>query len=246
MSNWKYLHDEIEGIHKNKSWLSNGTDRALFKPDTENNESAVEYEAYKIASVLDIPCAKIDIIEFDGKKGCISYDVKERDNPDIIYLYPDDLYQKGNKLTNRSKASDGTELIQISNVTLEHVKTLMPHILPKVIEMLFLDCVVRNNDRHGHNWEVIMNRNGDVLDVAPLYDHGLALWNDKNAMNTCRLPYADDVLLTHYAMFEQLCIEEPVLMKSLMTKCKNVKLHEYAQKRLEQMKTIYDKVIGKN
>ena len=68
MNQWKPIVEEHEGVHPKKIWITNGKERALFKPDTNVNESAIEHEVYKIATALDIPCAKIEIINFAAKR----------------------------------------------------------------------------------------------------------------------------------------------------------------------------------
>ena len=245
MNKWTVEKPEHEGVHKNKNWLSNGQERALFKPDTEKNESAAELETSKIAKALGIPCARIEVIEFDGQKGCISYDVKKHSEPDIAYAYPDDLYVIGDRLTSRSKTTGGDRLELVDEVTLETVKTMMPHILPKVVEMLFLDCLVHNNDRHGRNWELVVGKDGSIHDIAPLYDHGLALWSSSKATNICCVPYSEDVELTHCAMFERLATEFPEQVAGLMEKCAGIELCDYAAGRFARMQEIHERAAGR-
>ena len=211
MSQWVFEARENEGFHGGKLWLKKDDEtgktleRALFKPDTKYKESAVEYEAYKIATALGIPCAKVEIIEFEGKEGIISYDFKDRANKEIMYIPPDDLYHKSDGLTIKSHDSRGNRLDRIDMITFEMVKAYMPQIKSKVVDMLFFDCLIRNGDRHGFNWELIMSRKGEVLDVAPLFDHGKALWIDFLTKEECRLPWAVDYELRHYDMFGLLC-----------------------------------------
>ena len=245
MSQWEYLYDETEGIHKDKAWLTNGHERALFKPDTENSESAAELETSRIAKALGIPCAEIEIIEYKGRKGCVSYDVKKHGEPGTTYAYPDSLNAVRCRIAYGSKAPNHPQFYMTEEVTLETVKSEMAHILPKVVEMLFLDCLVRNDDRHGRNWELMIDRTGRILGMAPLYDHGLALWNDGTATDTCRMPYFDDVMLTHYAMFEQLATEYPEQIAGLMEKCAGIELCDYAADRFSIMREIHERVSGK-
>lgn len=45
----------------------------------------------------------------------------------------------------------------------------------RVWEMLAVDYLILNRDRHGANVEVLRNRNARTLRIAPLFDHGLSL-----------------------------------------------------------------------
>ena len=44
-----------------------------------------------------------------------------------------------------------------------------------VYEMLVVDYLILNRDRHGANMEVLRNRNEKTIRLAPLFDHGLSL-----------------------------------------------------------------------
>ena len=46
MSNWQPIHDETRGAIPGKIWVGNGKETALFKPDSDRNESESDNEAY--------------------------------------------------------------------------------------------------------------------------------------------------------------------------------------------------------
>ena len=247
MNQWKYIDDEIEGVHPNKAWLTDGTNRALFKPDTYTNESEIELEAYRIAAALDIPCAKIELLSYNDKtSGTISYDFKQHNDTETIYQKADDMYykEKSDTLTHVSVDSDGSPIETIS-MTFENIKNYIPQIESKVIDMLYFDCLIRNIDRHGYNWELIVNTtDGRVRDLAPLFDHGYSLWSEKALKldDKCAVPYADDVELENFKMFHQLCIEYPEQMQSLLLKTFHIELHPFVAERFQKMQEIYKNV----
>lgn len=45
-----------------------------------------------------------------------------------------------------------------------------------IYEMLVVDYLILNRDRHGANMEVLRNRNRKTVRLAPLFDHGLSLF----------------------------------------------------------------------
>jgi len=246
MNQWLYESDEQEGLHPDKAWLTNGKERALFKPDTEDKESDVELEVFNIAYALEIPCARIEIIEFEGKRGSISYDVKDRDSKEIVYKYPDDLFYKHCGVTYASRDAHGNQNERVDIISLETVRNCIPHIETNVVDMIFLDCLVRNGDRHGLNWELIVkNDDGGIIGMTPLFDHGKSLWIDFLTMNECRIPYEDDSKeLTHYKMFERLSYDYSEQIKNLLEKCAGIELHDFVKPRYCKMCEIFERVQG--
>ena len=244
MSKWRFADEEVEGVHPNKAWLTNGTERALFKPDTYIGEGEIELEAYRIAAALGIACARIELLTYnDCTPGIISYDFKQHDDTKIIYHKADDMYYKErtNTLTHISIDSEGNVLESIC-MTLEDVKNHIPQIESKVVEMLYFDCLIRNIDRHGYNWELIVDEaDGTVLDLAPLFDHGHALWSKKALKldDRCAVPYVDDVELENFKMFHQLCIEYPGQILNLLQKTSKIELNDFVAERFQKMREIY-------
>lgn len=55
----------------------------------------------------------------------------------------------------------------------------------EIYEVLVVDYLILNRDRHGANMEVLINRNQKSVRLAPLFDHGVSLLcrcQDENAM----------------------------------------------------------------
>jgi len=83
---WIIEPRETEGVHLGKLWLINKESHkiALFKPDdgcavpTTMPASQIEHTVYQTARQLDISCAKIELVEYNGDKGCISHHYEEK------------------------------------------------------------------------------------------------------------------------------------------------------------------------
>ena len=146
MPDWRILREEELGMVQDKVWVTNGTETALFKPDTDRNadraellklveegkidaenaellignpyegpvESEIEYEFYRIASALNIPCAKIEIIDLFGRHGILSYNVKTDES--VTYCPAGRLYKKSKGITHESKDSKGDNLSTIGEL----------------------------------------------------------------------------------------------------------------------------------
>ena len=250
MKNWTSLVEEHEGIMPNKVWLENKAENimALFKPDTECNESAIEYEVYKIGRELGLPCVKIEIFTHNGKIGCLSYDynkiIEGSYANDIHCAHADYLYKKGNGLTYNSKDSKGNTLDMIDEISMEIVKSQMPCIEKDVVNMLFLDCLVSNRDRHGCNWDVVMTIEGEVIGLAPLFDHAASLWNGYSPeYDKCLVLWEDGKPeLMHFEMFERLSYEYPEQIKDLLQKCSGIEFIDFVAERYTKMQDIFERV----
>ena len=60
--------------------------------------------------------------------------------------------------------------------TVETLKKLCPQSVNDYINMLFLDTVTMNPDRHTANFGLIRNADtGEYIALAPLFDHNMAL-----------------------------------------------------------------------
>lgn len=244
MNNWKPFKYEYMGAIPNKVWVTDGENIALFKPDSEKNESIIEYETYRLAESLDIPCAKTERVNMFGVEGTLSHNFKT--DPGIIYCPADSLYIKSGGFTYESKDTNENSLGRLSKLSMEAVKE-MPSVEDSVVKMLFLDCLVSNRDRHGNNWELMMNKEAEVIGLAPLFDHGMSFENSFSAdFDYCMVPWADgEMELKHFDMFEKLSREYPDNIEGLLLKCSEVELNDFAAGRFAVMKEIYERVNNK-
>lgn len=240
MDNWKFLFKEEKGAVQGKVWVTNGEFSALFKPDSDRNESRIEYETYQIAKALSIPHAKTEVIELFGQKGVLSYDFKYPYDPNLIFVPADGLYIKSDNLTFKSRDTSNNRLNRISKLSLQRIKETMPQLEKDMVNMLFLDCLISNRDRHGNNWEIVMNRNADILALAPLFDHNMAMENSYSDMlDYSMVLYADgEMELKHFDMFKRLSKEYPNQIKTLLKKAQKVQLNDFVLERFKKMQEI--------
>ena len=59
----------------------------------------------------------------------------------------------------------------------EKVIAIIPNFKLDIDKMIVMDFLINNIDRHLRNFSVI-NKEGEILKFAPLYDHGLSLYAD--------------------------------------------------------------------
>lgn len=244
MTEWIPIRYEERGAILNKIWVTDGTHDALFKPDSEKNESRIEYEVYRIARQLGVPCAKTEVIELFGRLGTLSYNFKT--NTSLVYQPTDNLYLHKGELTYKRKDTDSLYLPRISRLSLSAVEDKLPQILDDVVSMLYLDCLVSNRDRHGNNWEVVMKPDGTVISLAPLFDHGLSLENGyDDSMDYCMVLLTEGAIeLKHYEMFEQLSKKFNPKIGRLLQKSKSISMNDFSAMRFVAMEQIYDQTAS--
>lgn len=114
-SDWEEYSGNADGSGRSeKIWLTYGDKIGLFKFPKQAKDGSITYEhiserlAYDIASVLNVPCAKIDIGTYNGRYGSMSYRIN-KDNEVLMegiafisQMYPeydiDKLYDAKNKI----------------------------------------------------------------------------------------------------------------------------------------------------
>ena len=136
------------------------------------HESVNEIIADRLLSILDIPHLSYHLIHADiivDSKPirtwlCASYNFRQRGEKKIAL---DDYYLQ-NRLNDESPLA-----FCIRNGWSEYI-----------YQMLVIDFLILNRDRHGANMEVLTNRYRKTVRLAPLFDHGVSFF--------CRTP--DDTL----------------------------------------------------
>ena len=245
MSNWKPFKDEKRGAVEDKMWVKNEKgETALFKPyDEYKNPVGIEIEAYHIAKALGIPCAKIEEAVISGVDGIVSYDFRESE---YTYCPGGRLWEKSQRLSLKRTDGDKHTLNKsgkpYGNITIQDIQTddrLKP-LEKAIIEMLLFDSLVFNNDRHGANWEMKIDKNGRIKGLAPLFDHGFCL-NDAYA-NEVQFPWDKDgddyVYLKHDNFFSRLCSHYPEQTAQFLERCSEIELPDFCKMRLSAMKNI--------
>lgn len=145
------------------------------------HESIIEIIADRLLSILDIPHLSYHLIHADiivDSKPirtwlCASYNFRQRGEKKIAL---DDYYQQ-----NRQDSESPLEFC-IRNGWSEYI-----------YEMLVIDFLILNRDRHGANMEVLTNRYRKTVRLAPLFDHGVSFF--------CRAP--DEALEKEDAMADK-------------------------------------------
>lgn len=189
VSGWEIVAYETSGVEE-KYWLQEPEthDRWLFKTvtvkgDHVHGEDWAEKAVSEAAGLLGVPCARIELAEMRGTRGCISADLRpashELQHGQILLEVtgtPGYVYQKG-------RSSPGHSLENIC-------ASLQGALPPPGCDLpfnatafdvfagyLLLDAWVANRDRHEHNWAVLrpVLADGGPLRLCGSYDHGGSL-----------------------------------------------------------------------
>lgn len=185
VTEWEVHLYEVDGLEE-KIWLAEpGTDRkALFKPNLRHDNAQQadhwpEKLASEIAGLLGVPAAFIDLAVREGRRGCLSYDVK----PDGWQLQPGwlllaqllgehdpmDREHRGHTLSNIFKVLEGYApppgFTGPASFTAFGV----------FIGYVAFDALIANRDRHPANWSVLLGPGEDDQRLAPSYDHATSL-----------------------------------------------------------------------
>lgn len=88
-SNWKEYDGTSEGSGRSeKIWLideySNQIGLFKFKKDEGTTDHISECLAYKLAQLLEIPCAKFELGTYGGREGSISYNIVQQGKEQLI------------------------------------------------------------------------------------------------------------------------------------------------------------------
>ena len=231
MIEWHLLHEEPRGLIRDKVWLTNGQESALFKPDSSDfGEAVAEVESYRIAQALGIPCARAELFEWDGKQGALSYNFKSNSN--IGYVAA-------------GKLCEGMEIKGFvpnwDNPSMKIIREQLPHLQEQMVDMLYFDCLIKNNDRHGENFEIEISKEGEIIKIAPLFDHGLSL-NPDDPLDHCCVGWdSTRESVPHFEMFKRLSQHYSKQIKYLLDKTEHVELNPFCSLRYKEMLTIFER-----
>ena len=85
VTNCPKVYAEDRGVNT-KEWIEVDKREALFKETQIKDNGETTYADYAegivsdICALLDIPCAEVELVEMNGKKGCLSYSFCDRKN----------------------------------------------------------------------------------------------------------------------------------------------------------------------
>lgn len=197
-SSWNISSKFSEGSGRSeKMWLEKGNTIGLFKfPKLQDNGSTTfEHVSEKLASdlaaLVGMRCARVDIGEYQGRIGSMSYLVMEypkqilMEGLDIItIMHP--MYDS-NTLVDDETGNRYSFKMSIDALKLicDYHSMFLEALMSDFIKILVFDFLIGNSDRHHSNWALIYNN--DFLrspesqayeflpQIAPIYDNGSSL-----------------------------------------------------------------------
>ncbi|MDR2202326.1 MAG: HipA domain-containing protein [Clostridiales bacterium] len=155
-----------DGVLK-KRWKIIGGKRYLIKggSGSNNQEVANEVLASRICKRLGIPFVNYEIIELDGKKYSACEDFITGDTELVAAWHIKQLIKKDNNTSDYESMIAKAEELAIKDVRF------------RIDQMLTLDFIIVNVDRHYNNFGFIRDANTlEWLSVAPIYDSGTSMW----------------------------------------------------------------------
>lgn len=161
---------KTDGHNENQWILFNNGSRALLK-NIYYDEICMELLFQELANVLNIPCAKYDVVTLDGNPFLISQSFLSLDE----YLF--DYYNVEYKT-----------FIDIETLIEDSKKIDQEKHVRKTI---FIDLLTNHIDRFPHNFKVIIH-NGNKK-ISPLYDNGLCCIGHKYKRSFVLLWYKDSI-----------------------------------------------------
>lgn len=176
VSKWSEVSSEQMGS-KDKLWLDKGGEYWLFKyPRSGTGEHWAEKVAAEIATLLQIPCAQVELAERGGMLGTISRRFVDADETlvhgnELMAQYVPG-YDPGLRFKQREHRID------LITECVSRVAESGPDgdVDPTtvLISYFVLDAIIGNTDRHHENWAVI-ERDGTDTRLAPTYDHASSM-----------------------------------------------------------------------
>ncbi len=177
------VQDEPMGS-KDKFWCqlpddAAGGGRWLFKqprPEPEKIEHLAEKIAQELATLINVPCARIELAEYKGIRGTISLDVQG----------PGDALVHGNEvIAGRVMGYNRKQKRRSSDHTFERIRQAILEVcqgdcdddLRQFAGYLVLDALIGNTDRHHENWALLRceSATGATYRLAPSFDHASSL-----------------------------------------------------------------------
>ncbi len=167
---------------KAKFWFRRDRERWLFKePRANTGEHWAEKVAAEIGHLLGVPCARVELADYQGKRGSASLSFADRSEGKILI--------HGNEMLAAIVSGyDKNKMHKQSEHTWDHILTVFAHLkslkhLDRSAEIdmagyVFLDALIGNMDRHHQNWGCLLQMLPDGksrLTLAPSFDHASSL-----------------------------------------------------------------------
>jgi hypothetical protein len=184
-SDWSTIGEETDGRSEHRWFRRPGDPRPwLYKPveikdGHRQGEDWAEKAVSEIAKLMAVPAADIELAHRHGEPGLISRDIKPKDwdlQPGAALL--------GGFVTDYESRTRFRAGHNLGNIVTALAQVESPPDRPEVEGMdaigvfagyLVLDALVANQDRHDHNWSVLVPPGKDAVRLAPSYDHASSL-----------------------------------------------------------------------
>ena len=186
ISSWKIAHSESRGVNT-KEWVEDPEEgvEALFKETQIKDNSESTYADFAesivsdICSLLGVPCARIELVERNGKKGCISYYFcnselhEELSDIGSVIQNKRPQFQTKSMLDPEKKEAYCVEMILDGLESVSKNKTNFAELRKAFLADLLTDSLIDHYDRNPSNLSIIRAFNN--VRLSPKYDNGTAL-----------------------------------------------------------------------
>ena len=167
---------------KAKFWFRRENERWLFKePRSNTGEHWAEKVTAEIGHLLGVSCARVELAEFQGKRGSASLSFADRSEGKLL-IHGNELlaaamtgYDK-DKIRKQSDHTWANILAALARLkTLENVERSAE---ADMAGYIFLDALIGNVDRHHQNWGCLLHMYSEGkfrFTIAPSFDHASSL-----------------------------------------------------------------------
>ena len=172
----EYSGNSMGSGRSEKIWLTSDDMIGLFKFPKQDIDGNITYEhiseklAYDIATLLEIPCAKIDIGKYEDRYGSMSYCInKENEELREGIAFISEIYED----------YDIDKMVDLRNGIYYSLEMIFPiakdlECEREFIQMIIFDALIGNTDRHHSNWAILKSADYGYK-FSPLYDNGSSL-----------------------------------------------------------------------
>jgi len=253
VDNWLDVSEKYPNYigEREKVWLQNPANNvvAMFKiPRKNRGEHWAEKLCWEFAKIIGIPCAKVDLANFKGVCGTLSYyflDISRGDiHTDSGSFFEYDFDEKGKIADYYIEAlEDKFEEYKLSELFLD------------IIQILVFDALIGNGDRHQDNWGITQYEilGEEQIKISPLYDNSASLARDQAIERVGKLISSDQEMLTfinkgkakigykdyknvnHFTLIRYLLNKYPKRTKEVIDNIKNELSNDKIRHILEQM-----------
>lgn len=162
-------------------WLFKFSRKISMQPASIAGEHWSEKVASEIGGILGIPCAKVELAEFNGSYGAISQKFEELKNSACELVHGNELLAGAIENYDQEKKY-GHSLHTLENI-LAAIKTVTNSEQARrdayhaIGGYILLDALIMNGDRHHENWSMFRKYSAGQIshEMAPSFDHASSL-----------------------------------------------------------------------